>query len=239
MQEKEVVFGGFTNKNFPALGESWAHEFDYQIPHSDANFVFYYSPEKELHFTMTHNKAFGYIYTDYESGGALSISGDFFLISWSYEFQNSCGNIYDMQCVEDPSMMSFYNNMEIQHIEIWSCDYGVKDSMSQGSNKKELKKNPLYKTLSPFNFFRQNLVFEVSKNMTLAHLSKEIFGKQHLDMFVKYPSQESYDSSLTIEEIFKLKGGSDIILDLVMKRETPKKEEDVKLIKQEDKPQPE
>jgi len=35
---------------------------------------------------MTHNKPFGYIYTDYEQGGALSVSGDFFLISWSYEF---------------------------------------------------------------------------------------------------------------------------------------------------------
>lgn len=35
---------------------------------------------------MTNNKPFGYIYTDYEQGGALSISGDFILISWSNEF---------------------------------------------------------------------------------------------------------------------------------------------------------
>lgn len=136
-----MVFGGFTNKPFPSLGESWAHEFDYQVPFSEANFVCQYTTEKELHFTMTHNKPFGYIYTDYEEGGALSVSGDFFLISWSYEFQNSCGNIYDMKCIEDPSAMSMYNNMEIQSIEIWWCNQGTKGQISDGKMKSELKKN--------------------------------------------------------------------------------------------------
>lgn len=140
-----MVFGGFTNKNFPSLGESWAHEFDYQVPFSEANFVFHYTPDKMHHFTMTHNKPFGYIYTDYEEGGALSVSGDFFLISWSYEFQNSCGNIYDMKCIEEPSVMSFYNNMEIQHIEVWNCNVGSRSTVSEGKLKSELKKNANYK----------------------------------------------------------------------------------------------
>ena len=166
---QSVIFGGYTNKQFPDLGTSWAHEFDYQIPFSDANFVFYYSPDKDLHFTMTHNKNFGYIYTDYEDGGALSVSGDFFLISWSYEFQNSCGNVYDMKCIENESQMGFYNTMEIQHIEVWSCDIsGKKPVMSGEKVKSDLKKHPLYKSLSPYNFFRQNLVFEVSKTCTLS-----------------------------------------------------------------------
>jgi hypothetical protein len=81
-----AVLGGYCTKPFPVLGAQWAHEFDYQIPYGDGNFVFYYTLEKELHFTMTNNKPFGYIYTDYEEGGALSVSGDFFLVSWSYEF---------------------------------------------------------------------------------------------------------------------------------------------------------
>ena len=71
---------------------------------------------------MLHNKPFGYIYTDYEEGGAFSVSGDFFLISWSYEFQNSCGNIYDMKCIEESYANSFYNNMDVQNIEIWWCN---------------------------------------------------------------------------------------------------------------------
>lgn len=68
---------------------------------------------------MIHNKPFGYIYTDYEEGGALSVSGDFFLVSWSHEFQNSCGNIYDMKCLEEPSILTFYSNVEISSFEIW------------------------------------------------------------------------------------------------------------------------
>jgi hypothetical protein len=75
---------------------------------------------------MLHNKCFGYIYTDYEEGGALSISGDFFLVSWSFEFQNSCGNIYDMKCIEDPNSQSNYNNITVENIEIWSCDTNKK-----------------------------------------------------------------------------------------------------------------
>ena len=110
---QKAIFGGYCSKPFPSLGETWAHEFDYQVPFSEGNFVFYYTNEKNLHFTMLHNKPFGYIYTDYEEGGALSVSGDFFLISWSYEFQNSCGNIYDMKCIEEPSIMTFYSNMDV------------------------------------------------------------------------------------------------------------------------------
>lgn len=107
----------------------------------------------------------------------MSISGDFFLISWSYEFQNSCGNIYDMKCIEEPGAMSFYNNMEIQHIEVWACDMGAKSTLMDGKVKSEMKRHPLYKSLSPYNFFRQNIVFEVSKNMPLSHVAQEIMGR--------------------------------------------------------------
>jgi len=162
------VIGGFTNKPFPKLGDSWQHEFDYQVPHSEANFVFHYTPDKENHFTMLHSKPFGYIYTDYEEGGALSVSGDFFLISWSYEFQNSCGNIYDMKCIEDPSVMSFYSTMEIQAVEIWWANETKKADLDGGKLKSELKKSPYYKINSPFNYFRENIVFSVGDNLTLS-----------------------------------------------------------------------
>ena len=50
--------------------------------------------------------------------------------------------------------MSFYNNMEISHIEVWACDIGNKSTVSLGKVKGDLKRSPLYKSLSPFNFFR-------------------------------------------------------------------------------------
>lgn len=157
-----MVFGGYSRLAFPSIGDTWNHEFDYQIPAHEANFVFHYTPEKENHFTMLHSKPFGYIYTDYEEGGALSVSGDFFLISWSYEFQNSCGNIYDMKCLEEPAVVNFYNNMEVKAIEIWCLNPSLKQSISEGKLKSELKMNSLFKPHSPYNVFRDNLVFEVS-----------------------------------------------------------------------------
>lgn len=83
MNGENVIFGGYCHSAFPALA-NFASESDYQIPFDESNFVFYYkNNENHLHFTMLNNKPFGFIYTDYESGGALSIAGDFILISWS------------------------------------------------------------------------------------------------------------------------------------------------------------
>jgi hypothetical protein len=64
-----------------------------------------------------------------------------------------------------------------------------------------MKKHPLYKPLSPFNFFRQNIVFEVSKNMNLSNVAQELLGKQQV--FIKYPANDVFDKSLTIDEILK------------------------------------
>jgi len=111
MNGENVIFGGYCHSAFPALA-NFASESDYQIPYDESNFVFYYkNNESHLHFTMLNNKPFGFIYTDYESGGALSITGDFILISWSQDFSHSCGNVYDMKCVEQSSFMSFYSNI--------------------------------------------------------------------------------------------------------------------------------
>lgn len=93
---------------------------------------------------MLHSKPFGYIYTDYEEGGALSISGDFFLVSWSFEFQNSCGNIYDMKCLEEPSLPTFYNNMEILNFEAWWYNPYSKTSLDEGKVKSELKNHQYF-----------------------------------------------------------------------------------------------
>jgi hypothetical protein len=93
----------------------------------------------------------------------LSISGDFFLMSWSYDFQNSCGNMYDMKCIEEPTHTATYSEFTIDHIEIWSLNTGSSNGSSgngilgnTNSSKimSELKKHKFYKKHSPFNYFR-------------------------------------------------------------------------------------
>lgn len=95
--------------------------------------------------------------------------------------------------------------------------------MVGGKAKSEFKKHPLYKALSPFNFFRQNIVFEVSKNMTLSQIATEIFGKSQV--FIKYPSDQEYTGTTTIAELLLTQEGS-AILDLVVKKMAAAKADD-------------
>ena len=82
-----------------------------------------------------------------------------------------------MKCVEEPSIMTFYNNMEITHFEIWWCNTTQKAQLDDGKIKSELKKNHSFIPFSPFNFFRENLIFEVSKDMTLSQLAKDLLNQ--------------------------------------------------------------
>jgi len=83
------------------------------------------------------------------------------LISWSHEFQHSCGNLYDMKCVEEEQMNAFYNNMTIDAYEVWHCQLGVKADVDGSKMKNELKKSSYYNQHSPLQFFRDNLVFQM------------------------------------------------------------------------------
>lgn len=73
-----------------------------------------------------------------------------------------------MKCIEEPSIMTFYSNMEVLGFEVWWCNTGVKADLEDGKVKSELKKHALYKDFSPYNFFRENLIFEVNSEMNLS-----------------------------------------------------------------------
>ena len=99
INEKSAVFGGFWGAQFLNL-TGLQSDYNYELLHDESGFMFYYKGDMENHFIMTNNKPFGYIYTDYELGGVISISGDFVLCSWSINYSQTAGNIYNMKCVE-------------------------------------------------------------------------------------------------------------------------------------------
>lgn len=173
---------------------------------------------------MIHSKPFGYIYTDYEEGGALSVSGDFFLISWSYEFQNSCGNIYDMKSTDDSPVMSFYSTMEIQSIEIWSANLLQKADLNDGKLKSEYKKSQYYKQHSPLNYFRDNLVFEVPCSLTLSQAVHELTGKDFLLSYCNKTEDHTGDAEYSIKmvsDIVSDNSTQDNVIDLIaIKKQT-------------------
>ena len=72
-----------------------------------------------------------------------------------------------MKCVEEPGIQTFYNNMEILTTEIWWANPTAKSSIDNGKLKHELKSHRWYKTYSPYNFFVENVVSEVSNNTTV------------------------------------------------------------------------
>ena len=127
-----------------------------------------------------------------------------------------------MKCIEEPSVMSFYNNMEVQCIEVWSCNLGAKAMVSEGKLKKELKRNTFYKQYSPYNFFRENLVFETPKTLTLAHLSRDILGRPRTFL----SGSDPIPSTRTLADLYRSS-----ILDLVIEKEqsSPDSEQPAKL----------
>lgn len=122
-----TVFGGFAHSKIPHISSNMQSHTHY-IPTDLSNFVFQYKEGDETHFKLTNNKQFGYVYTDYQQGGALSVAGDFFLCSWSYDYTHACGNIYDMQSLEGKAATSYYANIQITKYEMWHCDIDAKNS---------------------------------------------------------------------------------------------------------------
>lgn len=174
---ESAVFGGFCAATFPSL-VGLQSDYNYELPHDDANFVFYYKGDMENHFVMTNNKPFGYIYTDYELGGVISISGDFVLCSWSINYSHTAGNIYNMKCVEQPGFASFYNNIQVERYECWHVDLGNPALSNLNNEKSAYYTVPFYKSLSPFNLLTDNVVFHVAKHMKTKVLTCELFGRK-------------------------------------------------------------
>ena len=174
---ESAVFGGFCAATLPNL-VGLQSDYNYELPHDEANFVFYYKGDMENHFIMTNNKPFGYIYTDYELGGVISISGDFVLCSWSINYSHTAGNIYNMKCVEQPGFASFYNNIQVERYECWQCNHGNLSMQLSGINseKSAFFATPLYKSLSPFNLLTDNVVFQVPIRMKAEKLAWELLG---------------------------------------------------------------
>ena len=122
-----------------------------------------------------------------------------------------------MKCIEESYANSFYNNMDVQNIEIWWCNPSGKTSPNDEKLKSEFKKNDLYQAFSPFNFFRDNLVFEVSRDTTLAQLATQVLGKT--ESFVKYPEDELIPETTKVGDLFGEKNSAqDPILDLVIRK---------------------
>ncbi len=65
------------------------------------------------------------MFTDYEGGGAISVSNDYILISFSYDFVFTVGVQFDMDKIQEgsnpiPTKPIPDTNQVFQKLEIWS-----------------------------------------------------------------------------------------------------------------------
>jgi len=67
------------------------------------------------------------MFTDYEGGGAISVSNDFMLMSFSYDFVFTVGITYDLEKIQTennpkPKKEVESNSITLQKFEVWTCD---------------------------------------------------------------------------------------------------------------------
>lgn len=111
----------------------------------------------------------------FDGDNSLLLCDGFLDIIWTYSNYAMLGYLSHLKCLEDPKFKSPSANFDIEKIEIWSST--VSDDMTLKSDQEirnELIELELYDPFSPFIYFRENVVFQVSKDMTLGELKKEI-----------------------------------------------------------------
>ena len=65
------------------------------------------------------------MFTDYEGGGAISVTNDFILVSYSYDFVFTVGILYDVDPIQSesnpkpPKTVPVHNNTFVK-LEIWT-----------------------------------------------------------------------------------------------------------------------
>lgn len=72
------------------------------------------------------------MFTDYEGGGALSVTNDFMIMSFSYDFVFTVGAIYDIEKIQQANNPKPVKEIEgagmvFQKFELWSPASLAKD----------------------------------------------------------------------------------------------------------------
>mmetsp|Transcript_9034 Transcript_9034/g.8494 ORF Transcript_9034/g.8494 Transcript_9034/m.8494 type:complete len:116 (-) Transcript_9034:1323-1670(-) len=75
---------------------SLTQDADYIVHSSPEDFVFAYVEDQSFYHLKPKSGVYSLcVFTDYEGGGAISVSNDFILVSYSYDFVFTVGIQYD------------------------------------------------------------------------------------------------------------------------------------------------
>lgn len=96
MDGDRYLFGGYCSKPMPAAPEYFDSDTDLPVNSAPEDFLFVHLPGEGYFFFQPKNNIILEFFTDYESGGAISMGSDFMQISMSYDFRLSVGNISNL-----------------------------------------------------------------------------------------------------------------------------------------------
>jgi len=143
------VYGFFTNNNTFEAKNFTMPTYSINVLHTNANFLFKYNEDEELHYKMKNNNngmAFGgnflTIYNDGPTVGGEFVTLDNFIhIFYTNSMQvEQVGGHYSLQCLEkefDPTSNKQPSNCKIGHIEVWAPDRNLvkrKIKTAEGDN---------------------------------------------------------------------------------------------------------
>lgn len=90
---KKYLFGGFCSKPMPPAPFNFETDQDLPIASAEEDFLWCHLQGEGFFFFKPNNNIILEFFTDYESGGAISMGSDFMQISMSYDFRLTVGQI--------------------------------------------------------------------------------------------------------------------------------------------------
>jgi hypothetical protein len=84
---EKYLFGGYCSKPMPAAPEHFDTDQDHPVASSPEDFLFVHIQNEGYFFFKPANNVILEFFSDYESGGAISMGSDFMQVSMSYDFR--------------------------------------------------------------------------------------------------------------------------------------------------------
>lgn len=85
--KKSVIFGSYCSQMVPSVPENFNSDEEFIVTSTDSDFVWCY--QEGIGFTVLKPMATQPImefFTDYDGGGAISVAGDYMIMSFGHDF---------------------------------------------------------------------------------------------------------------------------------------------------------
>eukprot|EP01022_Parablepharisma_sp_SALTPOND_P015993 TRINITY_DN22_c0_g3_i1.p1 TRINITY_DN22_c0_g3~~TRINITY_DN22_c0_g3_i1.p1 ORF type:complete len:4095 (+),score=552.02 TRINITY_DN22_c0_g3_i1:5895-18179(+) len=183
---RACTFGAYSSQPVPSMPQALEPDYTVNIPASDDSFYFVYEGENYRHFKIVAGEPFATICVDYDLGGAIVFSNDFFWLSWSCDYAMQFGDTSGVECMEEQGYRHPEGSFALSNIEVWTAKFAKSPMLATESSKKGTDSaiktspstHPWHNLLYPYNIFRVNPVYNVPAGVKADQLSLAVLGQK-------------------------------------------------------------